>query len=155
MKKALIIPLLCFTLATPAVAQETPVDELFRVMDMEKQMAGGFEAMLPIIDQMSTKFQLDNEGKEELREVFRTWFNEDIDRKRLTNEIKKLYSQTFSDDEMRKVTEFYSTPTGQKFLEKSIQLMQLSAQLGMQEGQAKQAKLMERVTLFLEKRGIN
>jgi len=143
-----------FTLSVPTMAQETPVDEMFRVMSMDKQMAGGFEAMLPMIDQMGVKFKLNNEGKEELKEIFRTWFNEDIDRSKIMSEIKKLYSQSFTDDEISKITKFYQTPVGKKFLEKSAQLMKFGAQIGMKEAESKQAKLMERVKPFLEKHGI-
>lgn len=143
-----------FTLSAPTMAQETPIDEMFRVMSMEKQMAGGFEAMLPVIDQMTAEFKLDSEGKEELRDIFRTWFNEDIDRSKMTSEIKKLYSQAFTDDEISEITKFYQTPVGKKFLDKSPELMQLGAQIGMEEGQAKEVKLVERIQPFLEKHGI-
>jgi len=85
-----------FTLSVPTMAQETPVDEMFRVMSMDKQMAGGFEAMLPMIDQMGVKFKLNNEGKEELKEIFRTWFNEDIDRSKIMSEITQAYFLPFS-----------------------------------------------------------
>lgn len=145
--------MLC-TISLSTVAQEKPIDELFSVMAMEEQMAGGFEAMLPVIDQMSTKFKLDSEGKEELKNIFRTWYNEDIDRSKMINEMKRLYSQAFTADEMAEIISFYKTPIGQKFLEKSPQLMQLGAQIGMKEAQSKQIKLMERVTPFLEKHGI-
>jgi len=143
-----------FTLSAPIMAQESPVDEMFRVMSMDKQMVGGFEAMLPVIDQMTAKFRLDNEGKKELREIFRTWFNEDIDRSKIMSEMKQLYSQAFTDEEISEITKFYRTSVGKKFLEKSTQLMQLAAQIGMKEAQSKQVKLMERVTPFLEKHSI-
>jgi len=136
------------------MAQEAPVDEMFRVMSMEKQISGGFEAMMPMIDQMAVKFKLNNEGKEELKDIFRSWFNEDIDRSKMMSEMKRLYLQTFTDDEIRKITEFYQTPVGARFLEKSPQLMQLGAQIGMKEAQSKQVKLMERVKPFIEKHGI-
>jgi hypothetical protein len=142
------------TLSAPIMAQETPVDQMFRVMSMEKQMSGGFEAMMPVIDQMAVKFKLNNEGKEELKDIFRSWFNEDIDRSKMMNEMKKLYSQTFTDDEISTITKFYQTPVGARFLEKSPQLMQLGAQIGMKEAQSKQIKLMERVKPFMEKHGI-
>ncbi len=64
MKKFIILPLMVFTLAAPTLAEEAPVDKMFRVMDMDKQVEGGFEAMLPMIDQMSDKFKLNHEGKE-------------------------------------------------------------------------------------------
>ena len=143
-----------FTLSTQTMAQETAVDEMFRVMSMDKQMAGGFEAMLPVVDQMAAKFKLDSQGKEELKDIFRTWFNEDIDRLKVINEIKKQYTKAFTDEEINKITKFYQTPVGKKFLEKSPEFMQLGAQVGMQEAQIKQAKLMERVKPFLEKHGI-
>jgi hypothetical protein len=110
--------------------------------------------MLPVVEQMAAKFKLDSQGKEELKDIFRTWFNEDIDRLKVMNEIKKQYSKVFTDEEINKITKFYQTPVGKKFLEKSPELMQLGAQAGMQEAQIKQAKLMERVKPFLEKHGI-
>ncbi|WP_286270854.1 DUF2059 domain-containing protein [Thalassotalea hakodatensis] len=154
MKKRLILPLILSTLSLHTMAQEKPIDELFSVMAMEKQMAGGFEAMLPVIDQMTAKFKLDSKGKAELKEIFRTWYNEDIDRTKMINEMKKLYSQAFTADELSEIISFYKTPIGQKFLETSPKLMQLGAQIGMQEAQSKQVKLMERVQPFLEKHGI-
>jgi len=152
--KILTLPLMLFTLAAPVMAQEKPIDEMFRVLSMDKQMEGGFEAMLPVIDQMAANFKLNAEGKNELKEVFRTWFNEDIDRAKIMSEIKKLYSDSFTDDEISKVTAFYQTPVGKKFLEKSTTLMQAGAQIGMQEAQSKQAQLMKRVKPLLEKHGI-
>ncbi len=154
MKRVLILPLLFFTLSTHTMAQETPVDEMFRVMSMDKQITGGFEAMMPVIDQMTSKFNLDSEGKEELRGIFRTWFNEDIDREKIIREVKKLYSQTFTNDELREVTKFYQSSVGKKFLEKSALLIQTGTQIGMKEAQTKQVKLIERVKPFLEKHGI-
>jgi len=142
------------TLSAPTIAQEKPIDEMFRVLSIDKQMEGGFEAMLPALDQMAARFKLNAEGKAELKEIFRTWFNEDIDRNNMINQIKKIYSDSFTDDEMRKVTAFYQTPVGKKFLEKSTTLMQLGAQIGMKEAQSKQAKLMERVKPFFDKHSI-
>ncbi len=154
MKKVLILPLLFMTFSTPVMAEEAAIDKMFKVMNMDTQMNGGFEAMLPVIDQMSAQFQLNEAGKAELKQIFRTWFNEDIDRAKIINEVKALYSESFTDDELKAVTEFYQTPVGQKFLEKSPQLMQSGAQIGMQEAQSKQTQLMERVQPFLEKHGV-
>ncbi|MGY5451753.1 DUF2059 domain-containing protein [Agarivorans sp. MS3-6] len=154
MNKYLLLPLMVLTFVTPTMAQETPIDEMFKVMKMDQQFEGGFEAMMPTIDQMTAQFRLDNEGKEELKGIFRAWFNEDIDRPKIINDMKELYTQTFTDDEIIEITKFYQTPVGKKFLENSAHLMQVGAQVGMQEAQSKQAMLMERVKPFLEKHGI-
>jgi len=53
-------------LAGQAYGSNDSVDKMFEVMDMERQMNGGFEAMLPLIDQMAAQFRLDATGKEEL-----------------------------------------------------------------------------------------
>jgi len=153
-KKFLILPLMAFTLSATTMAEEAPIDQLFSVMSMEKQMSGGFEAMMPMIDQMAVKFKLDNEGKEELKSIFRSWFNEDIDRTKMITEMKNLYSKTFTNEEISQITKFYQTPVGARFLEKSPQLMQLGVQIGMKEAQSKQFKLMERVKPFIEKHRI-
>ncbi len=63
MKKFQLLPLLLFILSTPIVAQESPIDEMFRVMSIDKQMAGGFEAMLPVVDQIANNYNLDNKAK--------------------------------------------------------------------------------------------
>lgn len=154
MNKSLILSLILLTLSMPSLAQKAPIDEMFRVMSIERQMIADFEATLPLIDQMTDQFELDAKGYDELREIFRVWFNEDIDHKKMINEFKKLYLQTFTDDEIREITHFYQTPVGKKFIEKSTELMKLSAQISMQESQSKQAQLMERIDNFLEKRGI-
>jgi hypothetical protein len=154
MKKILVIPLIAFILTAPTMAQETPVDKMFRVMAMDKQFAGGFEAMMPMIDQMSVRFKLNSEAKEELKDIFRSWFNEDINRDKLMKEMKERYSQSFTQNEISEITKFYQTTVGKKFLEKSVQLMKISAQAGMKEAQSKQSLLRERIKPFLEKHGI-
>ncbi len=72
----------------------------------------------------------------------------------MINEMKKIYSASFTDNEIKKITQFYQTPVGKKILEKSTELMQLGAHIGMKEAQAKQIKLTERIKPFLEKYGI-
>ncbi|MCP4323327.1 MAG: DUF2059 domain-containing protein [Alteromonadales bacterium] len=136
------------------MAQETPVDKMFKVMSMDKQFSGGFESMLPMIDQMSVQFKLNNEDKKELKDIFRAWFDEDIDHSKIMQEMKKLYSQSFTDKEIIQITTFYQTPIGKKFLEKTPLLMKVGMQIGMKEGQSKQAQLMARIKPFLEKHSI-
>lgn len=110
--------------------------------------------MLPIVDQIATNYKLDNKAKEELKGIYRAWFNEDVDRPRVINELKKQYSEAFTNEEIIKITQFYQTSTGKKLLEKTPQLMQTGAQIAMQEAQTKQSKLIERIRPFLAKHGI-
>lgn len=154
MKRFLTLTLAIYGLAGNAKANDDVVTEMFQVMDIEAQLNGGFEAMLPMIDQMAVRFNLDQKSKAELLTIYRTWFDEDIDRAKMLNEIKVLYGRTFTQNEIKQVTEFYRTPVGQKFLKKSPELMKLGAQIGMLEAQAKQALLQARLMPFFEKHGI-
>ena len=90
MKKRLILPLIFCALSSSAMAQTTAIDEMFEVMSMERQMAGGFEAMLPLIDKLSTQLKLNSEEEQELKGIFRTWYNEDIDRAKIMSEVKNF-----------------------------------------------------------------
>ncbi|WP_245688561.1 DUF2059 domain-containing protein [Vibrio sonorensis] len=125
--------------------------KLFVVMDMDKQIAGGFEAMLPTVNQVATNLQLDAQETEELKSIYRDWFFKDIDQENLKNQIVDLYADTFTLDELQNITEFFQTPTGKKLAAKSPELAKLGAQFGMEAAQAKQQELMQRLMPFIEK----
>lgn len=140
-------------IASPTNANEGPeyIVKLFEVMGIDEQINGGFEAMLPAIDQLAAQFQLDATDKEELKEIYRDWFYNDIDRVKMREQMTVLYAQFYSEDEINNLTAFYETPTGQKLLSTSAELMKLSAQIGMQEAQLKQNQLLQRLQPFIEK----
>ena len=154
MKRFLILPLAFLYLAGNCYANDEPVEKMFKVMAMDEQLNGGFEAMLPMIDQMAAKFKLDESAKEELLTIYRTWFYDDIDRTQMINKIKILYVNAFTKKEIEEITAFYQTPLGQKFLKQSPELMKQGVQIGMAEAQSKQAKLLARLKPFLEKHNI-
>ncbi len=133
------------------IDKSSSIDKMFQLIDIEGQMGGGFEAMLPIIDQMSSQLQLDAEEKEQLKNIYRDWFENDIDRKAMKEEMAKMYAEAFTAEEINELNKFYSTPIGQKFLEKSPELMRLGAQIGMEAAQKQQGKLMERLQPLLGK----
>ena len=120
-------------------------------MGMDKQLNGGFEAMLPMVDQIAAKLELNPEAKEELKNIYRDWFTTDIDRSLIKSKMVQVYANAFSKKEIDEVIIFYQTPLGQKFLKKSPELMKLGAQIGMKEGQAKQGLLLKRLEPFLKK----
>jgi len=154
MKQFLILPLVFLFLSSNCYASNESVEKMFKVMDMEKQLNGGFEAMLPIIDQMAVNFKLDVDAKEELLSIYRAWFNEDIDRSLIMQKMKGLYANHFTNQEIEDITKFYQTPVGQKFLKQSPELMKLGAQIGMTEAQSKQTLLLSKLKPFFDKHDI-
>jgi len=125
---------------------------MFQITGMDKQMTGGFEAMLPVVNQLSAQLQLNSEEAEELKTIYRDWFEHDVDRQLIIDKIIELYDEAFTIEEIQILTDFYKTPTGQKFIKQSPELMKAAAEVGMQEAQNKQCKLMERLQSFIEKR---
>ena len=153
--KKLIFMFFALVLSTSnCYASDPAIDEMFDVMDMEAQMNGGFEAMLPVIDDMAARFNLDDAAKQELRGIYRVWFDKDIDRAMMMVKMKELYAKEFSKEEVEIITKFYQTEVGQKFMKKGPQLMQLGAQIGMAEAKRKEPRLLERLKPFFDKHNI-
>jgi uncharacterized protein len=69
--------------------------------------------------------------------------------------VAPIYARHFSADEIRQVTNFYRSPTGQKFLQKQPQLLQETFALGNKFGEALAKDLQGRITEELRKRGHN
>ncbi|CAK3801733.1 MULTISPECIES: DUF2059 domain-containing protein [Vibrio] len=135
--------------ANETVEFET-AQELLTVMEVDKQMLGGFEAMLPIVNQLADKLKLNAQETEELKGIYRDWFDNDIDRVKMRTEIANLYSKQFTMSEMKQIIEFYGTPIGKKLIQQSPELAKLGAQIGMAEAQNKQHLLVEKLTPFME-----
>ncbi|GGY52414.1 hypothetical protein GCM10011297_26650 [Bacterioplanes sanyensis] len=154
MKKLVLIFFALVLSTSNSYASDSDVDEMFDVMHMEAQMNGGFEAMLPVIDEMAAQFNLDDAAKQELRGIYRVWFDKDMDRAMMMREMKELYAAEFSKEEIEAITQFYQTEVGQKFMKKGPQLMQLGAQIGIAEAKRKEPKLLERLKPFFDKHNI-
>lgn len=138
--------------AAPTPDRLDAARKLADTMDLKAQMAAGFNAMLPVVDQQAATLNLDAAGKQELLNVFKTWFLEDLDQEKMMNEVIVLYAETFTEAELNELNTFYSSPTGKKILSTLPVIMQKGAQLGMQEAQSKQHLLMERLKAFRESR---
>jgi len=156
MKKLLypMILILCFIISAlhaDSAKTNASVEKMFSVMGIDRQLSGGFEAMLPVIEQLGLQFKLDKNAKEELKNIYRVWFEEDIDREAMKNGLIEIYTEAFNEKEINELIVFYQSPVGQKFLKKSPELMKLGAQVGLRESQSKQQKLIERLQPFLDK----
>lgn len=118
-------------------------------MNMEQQMNNGFDAMLPVIHQQATALNLNAEQSKKLEALFRTWFIEDIDRKKMVDQLIEQYAQNFTASELDELSAFYKTAIGQKWLLLMPTLTQEGAKMGIQEAKAKQHLLQERVETFM------
>ncbi|MFV8463757.1 DUF2059 domain-containing protein [Vibrio campbellii] len=138
--------------ANETVEFET-AQKLLTVIEVDKQMLGGFEAMLPIVNQLANKLKLNAQETEELKGIYRDWFENDMDRVKMRIEMAKLYSNHFTMTEMKQIIDFYGTPVGKKLIQQSPELAKLGAKIGMEEAQNKQHLLIEKLTPFMEEHG--
>jgi uncharacterized protein len=127
---------------TPAPSQTAPAPspealaaahELMTVMKPADQ----FKAILPVLIQNLKQAVV--QGRPEMAQQYDAMmpvFNESAQKRvnDLIDTIAVIYASNFTADELRDVTAFYRTPTGQKFLARQPAIAQQSMTAGMQLG---------------------
>ncbi len=147
----LVLSFIAYPSYADSSKKNTSIEKMFTIMGIDQQLNGGFEAMLPAVDQLASQLQLDVNANEELKNIYRSWFDNDIDRVAIKSKFVEIYAEVFNEKEINELIVFYQSPIGKKFLKKSPELMKLGAQIGMQEAQSKQHLLIERLQPFLDK----
>jgi len=127
--------------ATPtAVASTTPnaassaaaaaaALELFKAMKLQANLNDTAGAM---IDSEIGR----NPGLTPYREVMLTWLKKYMTWDAMLPELTKMYTETFTEAELKQMAAFYSSPAGQKSLEKLPEMMQRTAMTGARLSQA-------------------
>ncbi|MCA9698390.1 MAG: DUF2059 domain-containing protein [Myxococcales bacterium] len=124
--------------APPAACLETPVAtpppetpenhaqavrELFRLMQMDRVIESTIDTMLAA--QLKT-----NPSLIPFAETMRQFLYEHLSWASLEEEYVEIYMRAFTQREVEDMVAFYSTPTGQKAVEKMPELVQLGAAIG-------------------------
>lgn len=112
------------------------VEVLFRLTQMEKKIDESVDSVLQL--QLQQNPQLDKHSKQ-----MRTFFSKYIGWDALKKDLAGMYMQTFSEEELKSINDFYITPTGQKMINELPQLAQQRNQLAMQRLQANIAELQQ------------
>lgn len=119
-------------LAAPAAAQ-TPsqtaaANEFFKSVNMQAQLAATSGAM---IDSEIGH----NPGMQPYRDVMIAWLRKYMTWEAMKPELIKLYTETYTEAELKELAAFYKTTAGQKTLTKTPELMQKTAMAGAKLGQ--------------------
>jgi hypothetical protein len=75
------------------------------------------------------------------RDVIIEWVHKTMTWEALEPKVVAIYSETFTDEEMRQAAAFYSSPTGQKFLDKIPELTKKTGAIASELAQTHQAEL--------------
>ncbi|RBP35523.1 hypothetical protein DES53_12143 [Roseimicrobium gellanilyticum] len=137
--------------AEPSAENLAAAKKLADTINLKEQMDAGFAAMMPMVDQLSQQLKLDAAGKAELVQLYKDWFEKDLDQAKMMGNIVTLYAETFTVQELDGLRDFYQTPLGKKALKVLPEIMQKGAQLGMDEAKTKEQALMTRLNAFIEK----
>src|SRR5215470_16216683 len=75
------------------------------------------------------------------REILQKFFNKYLNWASVREDTITAYTHEFTEPELKKLTEFYTTPVGKKANEKMPQLAFIAGQIGLKQAQAHQAEL--------------
>ena len=128
----LALAALTIALTRPAAAQ-TPsqvaaANELFKSMKLESTVLTTSAAMIESEVGRTA-------GMEAYRSVMLTWLRKYMTWDAMKPELIKLYTETYTEPEMKELAAFYKTPVGQKSLAKMPDLLQKTALIGAKLGQ--------------------
>jgi hypothetical protein len=138
--------------AEPSTESLVAAKKLAESMNLKEQMDAAFTAMMPMVDQLAGQLNLDSAGKQELIQLYKDWFEKDLDQEKMRANIIILYAESFTVQELNGLREFYTTPLGRKALKTMPEIMQRGARLNMEESKQKEQMLMNRLNAFIEKK---
>jgi uncharacterized protein len=117
-----------------AAASAAAAQELFKALKLQSGLSDTANAM---IDSEISR----NPGLTPYREVMVQWLKKYMTWDAMQPELTKMYTDTFSEAELRQMAVFYASPAGQKSLEKLPEMMQRTAMAGARLSQAHQDEL--------------
>lgn len=155
MKKIMI---LCLTLGTTlAMADEAShrklAEEALACMDVQRNIEQSFEAVKKM--QMAQLKNMgmsagDAEKTRVLQDEIMTMIQQEFTWDKVKDDYIQIYADTFTEEELNGLIEFYKSPTGKKFTEKMPDLMQKSMQISQKQMQNIMPKVQEISRKFAE-----
>ena len=113
-------------------------ENLLIVMEVDKSLPKIAEQVLE--NQLQQNPQLASQ-----RDIFQKFFNKYLNWESVKEDTITVYTQEFTEPELKKLAEFYKTPVGKKASEKMPKLVFISGQIGLQKAQANQAELRQMI----------
>ncbi len=145
MKHAALALIAVVAMGLPIVAAEAPsqthkqaATELLEVMNLKRTMMVGASVMADAMIQQNAVLAPYRDVLLKWAEKFMTW-------ETFGPRIVALYTESFTESELRDMTAFYKTPTGQKALALVPELMRRGAMLGEEVGKEHAQELQQMI----------
>ncbi len=120
-------------------------EELLKAANTEKVMETVMDQMLAILKQ--------NPQLGPYQDVIKRFLSKYLSLESLQEELITIYTEEFTEAELKQLTAFYQTPVGKKAIEKLPQLTAKAGQLGVARVQANQAELQQMIEEEKNKKG--
>ncbi|MDO3381414.1 DUF2059 domain-containing protein [Gilvimarinus algae] len=133
MKQLVAVAAIFFCVSAQAAEPVYKLMDLIGSKDQLNQMSG----------QMVSVMVQSNPALAPHEDVLRTWANKHFTWDAMKDDMATIYKKYFTDAEIEKLIEFYSTPVGAKAIEVMPQLFQEGSQVGMRIAQENQGELMQ------------
>jgi hypothetical protein len=150
MKTLILAAALLLCAAVPAAAQEEPsAGELAAVrefLEVSRARENFIRAMELGMEQQGGMMEL----TDELRQVIRGFMDEFFTYEELEPEFIRVYTEQFTEQEVRAITAFYRTPAGMRLVERTPELTVAIQAVTMQRMQANMPVLMQRIMEAME-----
>lgn len=136
-KNVLFIALFTSPLSlTAGEAERQAVNELLDVTRFEKMMDDSINASIQMVNQMSPEMA-NHEA------ILRKFYKKYMSAESLRQDLVEMYSEIFSVSELKDITAFYKSKTGQKAMEKLPEIMQRSMQIAQKRVMENMGELQE------------
>ena len=149
MIKKLIVFAALLLLAAPAAAQEEPTPGEVQAVRELLEASGTRETFIRAIE-----LGMAEAGGEDLtpavRQVVREFMDEHFRYEDLEPEFIRIYTDLYSEEELRAITAFYRTPAGRRMAEVAADMAVRSQRIAMARMQARMPELMQRLMEVME-----
>ena len=112
----------------PTAAQTAAAVELLKSIKLDESLPNTSAAMI------DSEIR-GNPGMEPYRDVMLKWIQKYMTWDAMRPELVRLYTDTYTEAELKQLAAFYKTPLGQKSLTKTPELLQRTAMIGARLGQ--------------------
>jgi len=136
----LIVALLCHPFAALGNEQShrKAAETLLIVMEVDKSMPDLANQLVETQMQQNPQLAPQRDTIQQFFHKYLTWEN-------VKEDTITIYTQEFTEPELKKLTEFYKTPVGKKAVEKMPKLMFVAGQIGLKKAQENQAELRQKI----------
>lgn len=138
--------LLC--ISTSGFAQEdkraTLAEELLTLMDIQENIEKSFAAVKRMQMAQFQSMDMPDEGRENVisyQQKIMDFLSQEMSWDKLKTDYISIYAETFSEEEIQGLIDFYKSPIGQKFIEKQPELMERSMRISQKQMMALMPKL--------------